>query len=129
MPGRGLSGQAEVTDKAKYRPLTTAYLLAVAATQQPTLLAEKLDHIGRGGARLAEGDPAVTAQSEFLAAQDDLAVALDGDVGAVGAVVAEDELVEPTLDLAVRARRHALADHHIRGRIAAKRDRGLLLRA
>src|SRR5881392_372193 len=47
--------------------------------------------------RLAEGDPAVGAQGELLPPQHDLLVALDGDEGAVRAVVGEDEFVEPTL--------------------------------
>src|SRR5207302_11505417 len=62
--------------------------------------AEKFDHVARGGARLAEGDPAMGAQGELLPAQHDLLVALDGDEGAVGAVVGEDEFVEASLDLA-----------------------------
>src|SRR5207245_1288888 len=82
--------------------------------------AEELDYVGGGGARLAEGDPAVPAQRELLAAKHDLLVALDGDEGAVRAVVGEDELVEAPLDLAVRARGHALLDHEI-GRGGAPR--------
>src|SRR5678815_3978000 len=54
-------------------------------------LAEEFDDVRRGGPRLPERDPAVAAQGEFLAPQDDLLVALDGDEGAVGAVVGEDE--------------------------------------
>src|SRR5439155_21734692 len=81
--------------------------------------AEELEHVGGGGARLAEGDPAVPAQRELLAAKHDLLVALDGDEGAVRAVVGEDELVEAPLDLAVRARGHALLDDEVGRGIAA----------
>src|SRR5258706_16252448 len=91
-------------------------------------LAEEFDHVGRGRAGLAEGDPAVAAQGELFAPQHDLLVALDGDEGAVGAVVREDVFVEPTLDLAVRARSHALLDDEIGGRIAPKCNRGPLRR-
>src|SRR5712671_3536607 len=37
-------------------------------------LTEELDHVGRGGSRLAEGDPAVSTQGELFAAQNDLFV-------------------------------------------------------
>ena len=75
MPRRGLSGEPQVADKAKCRPLTTAHLLAVVAAQQTALFAEKLDHIRGSGARLTERDPAVAAQRELLTPQDDLAIA------------------------------------------------------
>src|SRR5687767_12314303 len=84
------------------------FLRFAAFTNFPRLFAEELDDVARAGARLTEGDPAVPAQREFLAPQDNLLVALDGDEGAVRAVVGEDELVEATLDLAVRTRSHAL---------------------
>src|SRR5260221_4601486 len=66
-------------------------------------LAEEFDHVGRGRARLAEGDPALAAQGELFAPQHDLLVAFDRNEVAVAASVREDAFVEPTLDLAVRA--------------------------
>src|SRR5690348_2488841 len=87
----------------------------------PPSLAEELHDVGRRRPRLAEGDPAMPAQGELLPAQHDLLVALDGDERAVRAVVGEDELVEAALDLAVRARSHALADHEVGRLIAAER--------
>src|SRR5687768_18340394 len=85
----------------------------------PRLLAEEFDHVGRARARLTEGDPAVPAQREFLAPQDNLLVALDGDEGAVRAVIGEDELVQAALDLAVRTRSHALLHHQVGGLVAS----------
>src|SRR5439155_13619685 len=52
-----------------------------------SLLAEKLDHLPRVRARLAERDPAVLSQLELFALQHHLQLALDGDEGAVRAVV------------------------------------------
>src|SRR5918911_1515281 len=40
-----------------------------------------------------------------------------------GAVIGEDELIKPALDLAVRARGHAILDDEVRGRITAERER------
>ena len=63
------------------------------------------------------------AQGELLASQDDFLVAFDGDEGAVRAVIGKDELVQAPLDLAVRARSHALLDDKIGRGIATERDR------
>jgi hypothetical protein len=52
----------------------------------------------RPHARLAEREPAVPAQLEILAAQQDLGVAIFGDVGAVGAVVDQDEALSAVLN-------------------------------
>src|SRR5688500_19218291 len=90
----------------------------------PELIAEELDDHGRPGARLAEGDPAVLAQGELLALQQQLGVALEGDVGAVGAVVLEDELVAAALHGAVPARGHVIVDHQAAARLAADHHRG-----
>src|SRR5258706_1748100 len=89
-------------------------------------LTEELDHVGRGSSRLAEGDPAMSAQRELLAAQNDLLIPLDGDEGAVRAVIGEEELVEPALVLAVCARCPALLDDEVGRSIATERDSGPL---
>jgi hypothetical protein len=62
------------------------------------LVAEVFDDLRRPYARLAEGEPAVAAQLEILGAQQDLGVALFGDVGAVGAVVDQDEALSAVLN-------------------------------
>src|SRR5205085_4651290 len=55
-------------------------------------------------ARVAAADPAVAAQHVFLEVQDELLLTLDCKVGAVGAVVAQHELLTAPLDRAVLPR-------------------------
>src|SRR5256886_13677531 len=68
------------------------------------LLAENLDNLPRVPARLAERDPAVLSQLELLALQHHLQLAVDGDEGAVRAVVPQHELVLAPLDSAMLSR-------------------------
>src|SRR5688572_32049965 len=60
--------------------------------------------------RRAEGDGAALAQHELLALQEHFLLALDGDVGAVGADVDQDKLVLAPLDGAVLARSVLVGD-------------------
>src|SRR5882672_9294156 len=89
----------------------------------PRLLAEKLDNLPRLCARLAERDPAVLSQLELLALQYHLQLAVDGDEGAVRAVVPQHELVLAPLDSAMLARSLVIGDHELAGVIAPKHDR------
>src|SRR5436190_9768178 len=75
------------------------------------LLAEKLDPLPRVRARLAERDPAVLSQLELLALQYHLQLAVDGDEGAVRAVVSQHELVLAPLDGAMLSRSLVIGDH------------------
>src|SRR5207237_7678595 len=86
------------------------------------VVAEELGDYDRRGARLAEGDPAVLAQGDLVALDEQLGVAFDGDVGAVGAVVLEHELVLAVLDGAVLARGHVVFDDQAGRGIAADAD-------
>src|SRR6185369_17247978 len=81
------------------------------------------------GARLAEGDPAVLPDPDFLAPHQHLAAAFDGDVGAVGAAVGEHELVLAAFDGAVLARGAAARDHQAAGRVAAQGEHVVLAAA
>src|SRR5256885_10946832 len=87
-----------------------------------SLLAEKLDDLPRVPARLAERDPAVLSQLELLALQYHLQLALDGDEGAVRAVVPQHELVLAPLDSAMLPRGLVIGDHELAGLIAPARD-------
>src|SRR6185436_2850330 len=53
--------------------------------------AEVLDDLVGAGARLAEGEPAVLAQREARLLQSHFGLAFFGDIGAVGAVIDQDE--------------------------------------
>src|SRR6267378_2367316 len=89
----------------------------------PELLAEKLDNLPRVRARLAERDPAALSQLELLALQYHLQLAVDGDEGAVRAVVAQHELVLAPLDGAMLPRSLVIGDHELAGLIASEHDR------
>src|SRR3954467_10501675 len=87
------------------------------------LIDEKLDHLFRTAARHAAGDPAVLAQRQLLALQEELRVALERHEGAVGAVVLEDPLVRAALDGAMPARGHVVEDAQAALRVAPHVDR------
>src|SRR5882672_2087945 len=87
------------------------------------LLAEELDNLPRGCARLAERDPAALSQLELLALQYHLQLAVDGDEGAVRAVVAQHELVLAPLDGAMLSRSLVIGDHELAGLIAPEQER------
>jgi hypothetical protein len=70
---------------------------------------------------VAEGDPAATAQDQLLASQLDLGLAFDRHVGAVRALVDEDELIAATFDTRVHPRGEPIGDHDVVLRIAAER--------
>src|SRR5436309_13880921 len=89
----------------------------------PRLLAEKLDDLPRVAARLAERDPAALPQLELLALQYHLQLAVDGDGGAVRAVVPQHELVLAPLDGAMLSRSLVIGDHELAGLIAPEHDR------
>src|SRR5467141_1145282 len=89
----------------------------------PRLLAEELDNLPRVCARLAERDPAALSQLELLALQYHLQLAVDGDEGAVRAVVAQHELVLAPLDGAMLARSLVIGDHELAGLITPEHDR------
>src|SRR5438552_1160972 len=89
----------------------------------PRLLAEKLDNLPRVRARLAERDPAVLSQLELLALQHHLQLVVDGDEGAVRAVVPQHELVLAPLDGAMLSRGLVIGDHELAGLIAPEHDR------
>src|SRR6267143_4594758 len=89
----------------------------------PWLLAEKLDNLPRVRARLAECDPAVLSQLEVLALQDHFQLAIDGDKGAVRAVVPQHEPVLAPLDRAMLPRSLVIGDHELAGLITPERDR------
>src|SRR5256885_7530396 len=88
-----------------------------------SLLAEKLDNLPRVRARLAERDPAVLSQLELLALQYHLQLAVDGDEGAVRAVVPQHELVLAPLDSAMLSRGLVIDDHELASLIAPKHER------
>src|SRR5258706_605331 len=92
----------------------------------PKLFAEEFDELGCGRARLPERDEAMAAQHRLLAAQHDLAVAVDREVSAVGAAIGEHELVLAPLDLAVGARGHAIRDDQVGGAVAPQHDGALV---
>src|SRR6267143_5756846 len=87
------------------------------------LLAEILDDLPRVRARLAERNPAVLSQLELLPLQDHFQLAIDGDKGAVRAVVPQHELVLAPLDSAMLPRSLVIGDHELAGVIAPKHDR------
>src|SRR5881396_2222896 len=89
----------------------------------PWLLAEKLDPLPRVRARLAERDPAVLSELELLALQHHFQLALDGDEGAVRAVVPQHELVLAPLDGAMLSRSLVIGDHELAGLVAPEHDR------
>src|SRR2546430_17246310 len=89
----------------------------------PRLLAEKLDDLPRVPARLAERDPAALSQLELLALQYHLQLAVDGDEGAVRAVVPQHELVLAPLDGAMLSRSLVIGDHELAGLIPPEHDR------
>src|SRR2546428_2466664 len=89
----------------------------------PWLFAEKLDSLPRVGARLAEPDPAALSQLELLPLQYHLQLAFDGDEGAVGAVVAQHELVLAPLDGAMLPRGLVIGDHELAGLVAPEHER------
>src|SRR3954470_19155150 len=64
----------------------------------------ELDRLGRARARLADRNHAVLRKRHFLVVDHDLPAVRDGDVGAVTAVVAQDEVAPAMLDRAVLAR-------------------------
>src|SRR3954463_6378992 len=74
-------------------------------------------------ARVAAADPAVLPERQLLALQENFAVAIDGDEGAVGAVVLEHPLVLAALDGAVLARRLLVVDHEVAAFLAPQGDR------
>src|SRR3989454_2773040 len=88
-----------------------------------SLLAENLDNLPRVRARLAERDPAVLWQLELLALQYHLQLAVDGDEGAVRAVVPQHELVLAPLDSAMLSRGLVIDDHELASLIAPKHER------
>jgi hypothetical protein len=71
---------------------------------------------------VAEADAALAAQDDFLALEGELHLAFEGDVGAVGALVDQHELVAPPLDAGMGARSAAVVDDDVAGGIAAKRE-------
>src|SRR5262249_13767282 len=87
-----------------------------------SLFAEELDELGGGRATLPGSYEAVASQHRPLAAQDDLAVPVDGKIRTVGAAVGEHELVLAPFDLAVPARSHAIGNHEVRRVVAAHDD-------
>src|SRR5437667_10027583 len=89
----------------------------------PRLLAEKLDDLPRVPARLAERDPAALSQLELLALQYHLQLALDGDEGAVRAVVPQHELVVAPREGAMLSRGLVIGDPELAGLIAPEHDR------
>src|SRR3989449_4029061 len=88
-----------------------------------SLLAEELDPLPRVRARLAERDPAVLSQLELLALQHHLQLAVDGDEGAVRAVIPQHELVLAPLDGAMLPRCLVIDDHELAGLITPEHDR------
>src|SRR5262245_23839157 len=64
----------------------------------------ELDRLRGAGAGLADRDYAVLGQRRLLVVHHDLPAVGDGDVGAVAAVVAQDEVPAAMLDGAVLAR-------------------------
>src|ERR1700704_4421610 len=89
----------------------------------PRLLAEELDNLPRVRARLTERNTAVLSQLELLPLQDNFQLAVDGDKGAVRAVVPQHELVLAPLDSAMLARSLVIGDYELAGVIAPKHDR------
>src|SRR6266513_1185202 len=87
------------------------------------LLAEILDNLPRIRARLAERNPAVLSQLELLAVQYHFQLVLDGDKGAVRAVVSQHELFLTPLDRAMLPRSLVIGDHELAGLITSKHDR------
>src|SRR5882762_293914 len=88
-----------------------------------SLLQEILDNLPRVRARLAERNPAVLSQLELLALQYNFQLALDGDEGAVRAVVSQHEFVLAPLDSAMLPRSLVIGDHELAGLIAPEHDR------
>src|ERR1041385_8944382 len=64
----------------------------------------EFDRLGRARAGLADRDDAVLGQRHLLVVQGDLPAVGEGHVGAVAAVVAQDEIALAGLDRAVLAR-------------------------
>src|SRR5690242_2363736 len=105
-------------------PLATSFAFSVKASfflslkrslnpMASSSFAKEFDQLGGTRARVAQRDHAVVAQDRLLAAQDHLGVAVDRDVGAVGAAIDDGELALAPLDLAVGARGHAVRDHQV----------------
>src|SRR5437016_739994 len=91
------------------------------------LAARELHRPGGAAVRMAEGDPAVGREREPFAVQQDFVLALDGDVGAVGAVVQQEELVVARFQGAVLPRRQLVGDHQVAGLGPADHDARMVL--
>src|SRR5882762_11061824 len=87
-----------------------------------SLAARKLHRLGGAAVRMAEGDPAVPREREPFAVQQDFVLALDGDVGAVGAVVQQEKFVVARFERAVQPRRQLVADHQVAVLLPADHD-------
>src|SRR5258707_396947 len=85
-------------------------------------LAEELDQFGRVCSRQSESDPAMAAQRELLALEHDLLVTFNRDVGAVCAVIGEDELIHVAFDLAVHTRRPDILDDQFGRFVTSERE-------
>src|SRR5262245_57192153 len=89
----------------------------------------ELDRLRGARARLADRDHTVLGQRQLLVVQDDLPAVAEGDVGAVAAVVAQDEVAAGVLDGAVLARGGQARQRDVALVRAAEHDRELLPRA
>src|SRR5436190_20736443 len=105
---------------SRFRFSTSAAVLAICQTPSGRIIQKKpatalalcpvrlghqrvpeLDRLLGARARLADRDHAVLGQRHLLVVQDDLAALGNGDVGAVAALVAQDEIPAAMLDPAV----------------------------
>ncbi len=92
-----------------FRFAGTTASFVIAPVQLPVARDEGVaQNLGRvGGVRVAEADVAAPAQHQLLAAELDLALAVDRHEGPVRALVDQHELVAPALDPRVHAARRA----------------------
>src|SRR5690349_17710451 len=87
------------------------------------LSAVELDHLHPAvGQAVAEGNPAVAVEDDFLAPEMHLGIGTEDDEGAVAALVDEHEFPRAQLDLGVAARGHGIHDEDRVAVIAPQKD-------
>ena len=82
----------------------------------------ELGYISCVRAWLAKSNIAFTAQNDFLAAQNNFWFAAYGDKRTICAVIGEHKLSQPTFDLPLRTRCHAVDDYQVRRLVAPHRQ-------
>src|SRR6266850_4417638 len=91
--------------------------------------AGKLHYVRSRIAHVAEADPAEPAQRQVLSLELHRLLVVDGDVGAVGAVILHHEPAAPQLDRAVLSRSRLVGHHQAAAVLAPDYDRRKLARA